>query len=170
MNPVFLGGISFHRVFKFKEIVFFFLFLHPKQQTFDLFNIMGKSLISTHHPSQQPPPPQYILPNVPILMRAALAKASQTWWPPEQYSRLAEHAWQDELLFPSGLSNTLPALEKESVATGGVPCPSSSSTPSPSNLWDFIEPATENSCICAKYVLFSLYTSFLTFYFVLLFG
>lgn len=110
---------------------------------------------STHHPSQQPlPPPQSILPNVPSSMAAALAKASQTahCWRPEESSRLAEHAWQDGLLSPTGLPNILPALEKESVATGGLPCPSSSSssTSSPSNLWDFIDPTTKNSCICAK--------------------
>jgi len=109
----------------------------------------------SHHPSQQPlPPPQSILPNVPSSMAAALAKASQTahCWRPEESSRLAEHAWQDGLLSPSGLPNILPALEKESLATGGLPCPSSSSssTSSPSNLWDFIDPTTKNSCICAK--------------------
>ena len=108
----------------------------------------SSSSSSSRHGNNHSVPQQPVLPVVPSATAAALSKAQSTHsWRPEEAARLADQAWQDSLLSPAGLAPTPPESTPSSVA---------GSATADANLWDFVDPTTKSSCICAKYVFWNL--------------
>ena len=120
---------------------------------------------------------QLQLPSVPSAAAAALVKAQTNHsWKPEEAGRLADQAWQDSLLLPSGLAPR--QLDTASTTTATVAAATTTTTATaataattttvatiaaddkePSNLWDFVDATAKTSCICTKYVsLFVFYS------------
>lgn len=88
---------------------------------------------------------QQLIPTVPSATAAALSKMVQAAhsWRPEEPGRLAEQAWQDSLLSPTGICRpSEPASSWSTTQTA--------EKDSTTNLWDFIDPTIKSSCSCVK--------------------